>query len=342
MEKVEIEGYQTDTWNSMACDFIRDAARGDEPFTLFLSYSPPHDPWAPGNVPEGYYEKFTDTEFPHPANFRDAPDQYADRMKSAEDHASWLEDAEDWRRCYYAMVNHLDDKLGELMDALEESGCAEDTVVVYTSDHGEMFGSQGRIQKLTFYDEACRVPFLLRWPGQIEAGSVSEACLNTPDIAPTLAGLLGIEVPREAEGRDLSQLALGNGGPEPEFSFMQGIGHTYLWEDGSEWRAVRDKRYTYARYLCDGSEHLYDNIEDPYQNVNLAMKEDCKEVTAGMREQMQRRMDELNDEFMPFSEYQKWMDPEDRYSCIASARGGFEGPYAPIKSLRGKKESRQD
>jgi arylsulfatase A-like enzyme len=338
MVRVPIEGYQSDTWNTMACDFIKDAARKDDPFALFLSYSPPHDPWTPKNLPDGYYDKFKDVEFPHPDNFKEEPDQYADREKSVERFNHWKERLEDNRRCYYAMVNHLDDKLGEIMDTLKEAGCDDDTIVVFTSDHGEMFGAQGRVFKLTFYEEACRVPFLVRWSGTIKPNGTSDACLNTPDIAPTLAGLLGIEAPRNVEGMDLSHCVLGTPGPEPEFAFMQGMGHTYEWIDGSEWRAIRSKRYTYARYLCDGSEHLYDNLNDPGQKINLVAGEGHASTLNNLRNSMQERMNGLDDDFLPFSTYQKWMHPDDPYSGIASAQGPFDGPHAPIKSLRAERD----
>jgi arylsulfatase A-like enzyme len=131
-----------------------------------------------------------------------------------------------------------------------------------------MFGSQGRIAKKIFYEEAARVPFLLRWPGEVEP-RVLDAPLNTPDIAPTLLSLMGLPVPDSMEGMDLSHLARGQIGPEPEAAFMQGMRHTYQWHDGDEWRAVRTERYTYAKMLADGSEYLFDNYRDPYQQNNL-------------------------------------------------------------------------
>lgn len=167
MSKVRIEGYQTDTWNDLACNFATEAATSEQPFALFLSYSVPHDPWTKRNLPPGYYEKFDGVDFGHPPNFKEDPDQYADREKSPDEFDKWKASLPENRRCYYAMVNYLDDKLGELLSAIENAGCAEDTVVVYTSDHGEMFGSQGRVFKLTFYEESSRVPFLIRYPGRI-------------------------------------------------------------------------------------------------------------------------------------------------------------------------------
>ncbi len=340
MECIKIDGYQTDAWTDMACDFIRGATEQDQPFSLFLSFSPPHDPWTQDNLPKGYYKKFADVEFPHPPNFREDTDPYDDRRKSDEQWEEWKENLAEHRRCYYAMASHIDDKVGEIMGALERSGCADNTIVVFTSDHGEMFGAQGRIYKTTFYEEAIRVPFLMRWPGHIEAGSTSDVCLNTPDIAPTLLRLLGIAVPDEMEGMDLAQCALGEDGPEPEFAFLQGMGHTHLWKDGFEWRAVRTKRHIYARYLCDGSEHLYDLQDDPFQMTNLVDSPEHKEVLQSLRERMAQKMAELDDEFLPMTAYQSWMADDDIYSVVATAHGKHTGPHAPIPSIRAEQEER--
>lgn len=91
-----------------------------------------------------------------------------------------------------------------------------------------------------------RVPFLRRWPGRIPAGLASDACLNTPDIMPALLGLAGLPIPAKVEGLDLSHCAFGRPGPEPDAAFMQNTGVCAVWEDGCEWRALRDPRYTCA------------------------------------------------------------------------------------------------
>lgn len=332
-QKRLIEGDQTFTWTDMAIDFIRSSAKQDRPFALILSYSPPHDDWSQENVPPEHYDLFRDVAFPHPPNFRQVPDPYADRLNTQEFWDEAVPLMEEWRRCYYAMVHLLDDELGRLTQALRDLGIEQDTVLVYSSDHGEMLGSQGRIQKLTFYEESARVPFLVRRPGHIPAGVECDACLNTPDIAPTLLGLLGLSASDEMEGMDLRARVEGKAGPEPDFALMQGTGHTYLWTDGCEWRAVRNKRYTYARYRVDGSELLFDNLNDPYQLTNLVDNADLQPLLAELREAMATKMQDLNDDFSPCTYYRDhWMDPDDPLSVIASARGPFTGPYPPVSS----------
>jgi len=338
--RTALKGCQTPQWTDMAIDFINDSAKKDAPFALFLSYSPPHDPWTPKNVPREYYEMYKDADFPHPENFSPDPDQYADRNKDPKVWKNRIVDGlEDWRRCYYAMVTMMDNELGRIRDSLKKAGVEDDTIFVYTSDHGEMFGSQGRMYKLTFYEESARVPFYIRWPGRTKNGSKTDVCLNTPDISPTLLGMAGIPVPEQMEGTDLSAAALGKKGPEPDYAFLQGVGHTYLWRDGAEWRAVRNKRYTYARYLKDGTEHLYDNRKDPFQKHNLVVDKSAKPVLEKMRKAMKDKMKELNDEFLPFSSYrEKFMAKDDPYSIVAGAKGPFKGPYAAIPSTRAKKK----
>jgi len=339
-KRTAIKGCQTPQWTDMAIDFINDSAKKDEPFALFLSYSPPHDPWSQDNVPKKYYDMYKDVSFPHPENFSPDPDQYADRNKNPKVWKNRIVDGlEDWRRCYYAMVAMMDDELGKLSNALKKAGLEDDTIFVYTSDHGEMFGAQGRMYKLTFYEESARVPFYIRWPGKIKKDSSTDVCLNSPDIAPTLLGMAGVPVPGEMEGQDLSGAALGRKGPDPDYALLQGVGHTYLWKNGAEWRAVRDKRYTYARYLVDGKEHLYDNQKDPLQKKNLVDDKTAKAVLKRMRKALGDKMKEINDEFLPFTDYrEKFMAKGDPYSIVASAKGPFKGPYAAIPSTRAKRQ----
>jgi len=334
----KIDGFQTPFWTDEAITFIEDSAKQDRPFALFVSYSPPHSPWTENNVPKKYLDLYENIDFPNPPNFSPHPDPRADRLKAP---AAWAKDyvpsMENWRKIYYAMVSQMDDELGRVMAALDKAGVADNTILVYTSDHGEMLGAHGRIQKLIFYDEAARIPFYVRWPGRVAGGHRSDACLNTPDMAPTLLGLLDLPVPPEMEGMDLSHCVLGKQGPEPEFALLQGVGHTFRWRNGFEWRAVRDKRYTYARYRSDGEELLFDNQNDPFQMRNLSKDPGSQEILSRLRAGMEAKMKEINDGFHPHTWYREnFMAKGDAYSVVAGAQGEFKGPYEAIPSSRGR------
>lgn len=342
---IELKGqYGPEVFTTLAMDYIRKKTDAEEPFAVVLSWNPPHDPWVRSNVDPRCYERFRDVHFDLPANFKSTPDPYMDRYPE-----KFFDGKEKWResfidtdqysetlRCYYAMVNSLDEQFGRVMQLLEELGIADNTIVVFTSDHGEQFTSQGRMYKLTFYDESARIPFLVRYPHAHTEGRESDACLNTPDIAPTLLGLAGLhkEIPKEMEGEDLSFIVRGEKGKAPEYAFLQSMGHTYQWIDGYEWRALRSKRYTYARYLRDDSEVLLDREADPTQLTNFADDPAYAAVKKDLRKRMEHKMKQLNDVFMPCTWYRdRWMYKS--YSIKASARGEF-GPLPPVEPLRTK------
>jgi choline-sulfatase len=315
--------FKSTHFTNMAINRLKEHAEKKDPFAMVVAYSPPHDPFTERNVQKKFYDMFKDVNFPLPETWNDTPDPYMDRNTNQK---RWLSH---WKiklgfmmKAYYAMTAALDHEIGRIMKTLEETGLDKDTIVIFTSDHGEMFGAQGRVFKMTFYEESARVPFIIRWPGKIPAGKRSDACMATPDVMPTILGLCKQTIPKAVEGMDLSQLALGQKGPEPEFALLQGMGHTFLWNDGFEWRAIRDKQYTYARYLKDGKELLFDNKNDPIQSKDLASNENYQSKLKELREKMNAKMASINDEFKKCSWYRdNWTD--DRV-IIKGGQGEFK------------------
>ena len=154
---------------------------------MILSYGTPHDPWERENVPEECWNKLADVEFSYPGNDREENDPSADawgRFEPGERERIPL-----WMRGYDAMTANRDGNFGRLLLAIADLGIAGDTIVVFSSDHGEIFGAHGRRAKTIVYDEAARVPLLMRWPDHVPAGAVQEAPRGTVDIMPTLLGL---------------------------------------------------------------------------------------------------------------------------------------------------------
>lgn len=313
--------YEPDAQTDLAIDFIQRSASNQQPFALFVSWGPPHDPWVPENVPTRLWELFKATSFPNPPNYQPLNDEpYCDDWaRLSEDDRIHLEQ---WRRGYYAQVTSIDWNFGRLLNALDTSERSNNTIVVFTSDHGEMFGAHGRRAKNIFYEEACRIPLLIRWPGHIPPGSTSDTCLSTVDLMPTLLTMLQRPCPDDVEGMDLSHCAYGQMGPEPEAAFMQICGATAAWEDGHEWRALRDKQYTYAVYRVDGKELLFDNIADPYQQTNLVGDVRNSAVLETFRSMLRQKMTTLNDTFEACTWYRDhWTDGE--RNIIRSATSDF-------------------
>jgi len=270
------------------------------------------------NVPDKYVEMFKDVSLPNPPNYKGTNDKYADNWGRLKPQQRKM--LQTWRRLYYAMTANLDWNIGRLLNALEQAGLSDNTIVVFSSDHGEMFGAHGRRAKNIFYEEAARIPFLIRWPKKIRAGTVSDACISTVDFMPTILSLMGLHVPESVEGMDLSHCALGSGGSEPQAALLQNTGACAAWEDGHEWRGLRDKRYTYAVYRVDKSELLFDNTNDQYQMKNLAGNAQYKGTLERFRQILARKMDSLNDTFEKCTWYRdNWTDSN--RNIIRAAKG---------------------
>lgn len=320
-DQIEMAGYEPDVLTDLAIHYLQSRADAGEPFALFLSYGPPHDPWEWDNVPEEYASRFRDIDFPLPENYEDGSAFY---FYPTFDREWWLRRIKPnlprFQQVYYAMTANLDWNVGRLWDAIREAGISQDTIFVFTSDHGEMFGAHGRIQKLSFYEESCRVPFLLHWPGHIPAGRICDACLSTPDIMPTVLALMSLPIPEAVEGMDLSHLARGKPGPEPSAAFLQAMtGTHWLWDNGHEWRALRDKRYTYAVMHADGFEYLFHNPSDPLQMHNRAADPQYRLQLEVYRNMISYRMGELNDTFESATWYRdRWT--QDRH-VLRGAKG---------------------
>ncbi|MDY7010605.1 MAG: sulfatase, partial [Planctomycetota bacterium] len=270
-QRIDIEGYEPDAMTDLAVAYLRKAKQNDQPFCLFVSYGTPHQPWTQENVPEEWLARFRDIDFPPPPSYREGSGRY---IHAWFDEQWWQNNVKpnllQWQRIYYAMTANLDWNVGRLLKRLDDLGLAEDTIVVFTSDHGDLFGAHGRVQKNIFYDEAARVPLLISQPGIVPTGYTSDVCLNTPDIMPTLLSLMDAPIPDSVEGMDLAHCVLGRPGPEPKAAFLQRMGPSVDWDDGFEWRALRDKRYTYALQRAGRREFLFDNRRDPHQMRNLA------------------------------------------------------------------------
>jgi choline-sulfatase len=197
-----------------ALEFLRERAREqrEEPFFLVASYHHPHDPFQPT---QELWDVYDGLEFELPE--RGEPNYTAMDVWANEAHETDLVDLDSaanlqaLRRAYAALVTYVDRKLGELLDCLDRTGQTGDTLVVFTSDHGDMLGERRMVQKRTFYEWSVRVPLVLRLPGGEQAGTTVERPVSLLDLAPTLLDLAGVP---DAERGTLDGSSLfGEGGP---------------------------------------------------------------------------------------------------------------------------------
>jgi arylsulfatase A-like enzyme len=189
------------------------------------------------------------------------------------------------------MVENLDWNIGRLREAIEASPAfADNTLVVYTADHGEYMGAHGAIRrKENPHQESVRIPALFSWPGQVAAQPPRADLFSLVDLLPTTLGLLGLEIPPHVQGRDFSPALRGEPFQGPDAVLLEMSGNPRWNLDFLDWRAVVTREWSYAFYET-GHESLYDLRQDPYETHNLVAER------PEVRERMRRRLLELLDE----------------------------------------------
>jgi arylsulfatase A-like enzyme len=193
----------------------------------------------------------------------------------------------------------MDTCFGSLLDTLACNGLDQNTIVVFTSDHGDMLYSQGQVNKQQPWDESIRVPFLIRYP-QCTPKTIKSP-ISTPDIMPTLLSLSNIDVPETCEGMDLSEEILGAVPPPTDRPALITCPAPFgQWnpinKGGYEFRGVRTKRYTYVRDL-NGPKLLFDNQQDTYQITNIVNHPDYMDIQAQLESQLQKLLCKTGDIF---------------------------------------------
>ncbi len=180
-------------------------------------------------------------------------------------------DARTLQAAYYAMIKLVDDRVGRILNALEESGQRHNTVVIFTSDHGEMLGDHGLIQKgCRFYEGLVRVPLIFSWPGVFPQGLRSEALVELLDKAPTLMELAGLVAPERMQGRSLLPILKGEADPAVHRDFVRCEYYDALeMPDHSLATMYRDERYKVVLYHGHDYGELYDLQEDPEEFENM-------------------------------------------------------------------------
>ena len=230
--------YNAISMTNQALEFMGQHAKGDKPFFLMLSLNPPHFRW--DDAPEEFLKLYPEDKLVYRPNVVD------EKYKKDTERLNY--------RHYHAHISAVDRELGRVMDALKQQGIEEDTLLIYTSDHGSSFGSNGVSSKTNPFDEAVRVPFVVRWPGHVPANKIVDHNLGTIDLYPTLCGLAGATPPAHCGGQDFSSVLLGKPGPDPASQLIlannsqRNYFQTELEPDKKSFfypfRGVRTKRYT--------------------------------------------------------------------------------------------------
>lgn len=264
---IRMNAFEPEVWTDLAIEFLRTRHRDAQPFFLMIAMGPPHDPY---EAPESYRKLYEPARLAMRANWKPAPDTPGPREIAA----------------YYAAITAIDDQIGRLLEELDRLGLAEDTIVWFTSDHGDMLGSHGLPLKRKPFEESIRVPGILRYPRRIRRARRERGLFTHVDLAPTFLSLCGLRPTREMQGADLPRLVLA-GGPGPESAYFQIFGPYAPGRVPEGWRGVRTQRYMYARFR-NRPWVLFDLERDPFELQNLVLDP----AAEGLREQMETRLND--------------------------------------------------
>jgi len=282
-------GEHGDAWVSRAGQAFLHEYRGDQPFFLNLGFLQPHDCcyWV--------FEQFGRQEtlpYPHlAAEYPDLPANHAwteetepalirQRRGQSSPCKTWTPDQ--WRYylwAYSRMVEMVDTEIGRVLDALDDSGHANDTMVIFQSDHGDGLGRHGMVSKMFLYDEAARVPTIIRWPGEVPAGATDHHLVGSLDVPATLCDYAGLEPMPKARGRSLRPILTGQ---PVEWR------DTLCIEAQRTGRAVRTPEWKLIRYEADDTVQLFDMNHDPGETANLATTDRGAEVVKQLTGELRR------------------------------------------------------
>lgn len=260
------DGFSTDLFAEAAIEFLESRqATPDKPFLAYVSFSSPHDPRMP---PEEFRKNYDPEKLSLPKNFLPQhPFNTGWMVGRDEALAAWPREEKVIREQladYYGMITHLDFQVGKIIQALKKTGFDENTIIIFSSDHGLAMGSHGLLGKQNLYEVSMRTPLIISGKG-IPAGSSTEALTYLYDLMPTICEMTGLSIPDGVEGKSLVPVMNGK-----EKSVRDSLFLTY---ENSQ-RAVTDGRWKLIRYPDINKTQLFDLEKDPDEMNDLAGQKD--------------------------------------------------------------------
>lgn len=242
-------------------DFLRNNPK--EPFAVTCSILHPH---APLIAAEPYFNMFDPGKMPMPFNIED--DCKVHLRRSIPDALTLTSDGLGrFISLYYGLIKEVDDWIGKILDELEKSGLRDNTLIVFTSDHGQMLGSHGTLAKKVLFEESIRVPLIMSLPGVIGKNTKSDIPVTGADIMPTILDLLNMNIPGNVQGRSIKKFIVDNKKDDKAFAFCEYLHQRSI--RSSEWKLILNPMLeSNINERC----MLYNLAEDPGEQRNLVSK----------------------------------------------------------------------
>jgi arylsulfatase A-like enzyme len=310
-ERKKLKGYATDLITDLAIDFINRRPQ-DKPFFLMVHHKAPHRNWQPD---EKHKKQFENVLVPEPETFNDNYATRSDASRLATMHIDENLDDNDlkmkppeglsgqalkkWKyqrfmRDYLACIASVDDNVGRLLDELQRSGLAENTMVIYTSDQGFFLGEHNFFDKRFMYEESLRMPFLVRWPGHIKAGAVQDGMILNVDFAPTFLATAGQSVPSDMQGKSFLPLLLGKSIRGWRTSMYYRFYHPGHHNVAAHY-GVRTERYKLIYFNKLNQWELFDLMKDPREVKNVYSDPAYTNIVKKLKTELNRLKKELQD-----------------------------------------------
>ena len=297
--KINPEFHQSHWIADRTIELIRQSSP-DKPFFAFCSFVDPHHPFDP---PHPYADMYDPDELAEPlfreGELEDKPPHFRKARLgkgfSNEKYDYTRLSRHDWGRvkaAYYGMISLIDDNIGRILDAIEEKGIEEDTLVLFTNDHGELLGDHGLLFKGPFhYDSVIKAPMIMKWPGQIPKGSRYSQITEHVDIMPTILEYAGIRTPYGVQGVSMAPILRGDKGAGKEYAMTEF--NCYNW--GLSVKTLTGKDYKFTYYAGMEYGELYDRNADPEEFVNLWSNPDYREIKGLLLKKLTDRIIETED-----------------------------------------------
>lgn len=292
LNEADEKTFSTDWLSDKAMEFIK--TNQDQPFCFYLSLPDPH---GPNSVRPPYDTMYADMKVPIPVSLKRKPEQIPAWGKPAGVTAKQLQKL---MRQYYGMVKCIDDNVGEVLNTLKEQGVSDRTIVIFTSDHGDLCGEHGRLNKGVPYEGSARIPFIIRCPGKIEPGTVVTQALGTVDFLPTVLSLMEVEVPHQVDGRDASALFMGKDIDWEDISFVRATGE-------GNWISAISAEYKLV-YSANEEPWLFDLKKDPNELTNLAGQAEYADTLQSMTQKLVAYGKKYQDPHLDHPRVQSWMN----------------------------------
>jgi arylsulfatase A-like enzyme len=311
-KRTPYDGHSSDVIADKALDYLKNKRDKDKPFMFFCHFKAPHDTW---EFAERYRSFLEDVEIPEPPNLFDDYQGRSDMLKKQlqyigsewGNHTNFVEETAHlkgkakkkmqyqlYMKKYLRCVKGVDDNVGRILDYLDESGLAENTLIMYTGDQGFFLGEHGLYDKRIMYEEALRMPFLVRWPGHIKPGSTSDGMILNVDFAPMIMDAAGIKPDPDMQGRSFLPLLMGT----IPSDWRKSMYYRYYYSHFETEPHFGVRTYTHKLIYFNRIDQweMYDLVKDPTEMNNIYNDPKHKNLVNELKKELKRLQTELGDD----------------------------------------------